>query len=166
MSGASGPLPKHVKNASRNEKYRKRRADGLLRHQQGLAEKQAEIDHLQGSLTGVLGQLANFEGVAEIIRDYQKAIEPWDDNEAEPGSMMEYMVSSGVRAEMEIARLTAICRKTDCGPLENEVVRLRAQIITLEEGNAQIKTLEAEKADLQAEKADQAAEHEQDFKEI
>jgi hypothetical protein len=27
--------------------------------------KQAEIDHLHGSLTGVLGQLANFEGVAE-----------------------------------------------------------------------------------------------------
>jgi hypothetical protein len=120
----------------------------LLRHQQDLAEKQAEIDHLQGSLTGVLGQLANFEGVAEIIRDfygdYQKSIEPWDDNEAEPGSMMEYMVSSGVRAEMEIARLTAICRKTDCGPLENEVVRLRAQIRALEEGNgAQIKALDS-----------------------
>jgi hypothetical protein len=28
-----------------------RRADGLLRHQQDLAEKQAEIDHLHGSLT-------------------------------------------------------------------------------------------------------------------
>jgi hypothetical protein len=60
------------KNPSRNEKDRKRRADGLLRHQQDLAEKQAEIGHLHGSLTGVLGQLANFEGVAEIIRDYQK----------------------------------------------------------------------------------------------
>jgi hypothetical protein len=59
------------------------RADGLLlRHQQALAEKQAEIDHLQGSLTGVcLGQLANFEGVAEIIRDYQKSIQPWNDND-------------------------------------------------------------------------------------
>jgi hypothetical protein len=34
---------------------------------------------------------------------------------------------------MEIARLTAICRKSDCGPLENELVRLRAQIATLEE---------------------------------
>ena len=34
---------------------------------------------------------------------------------------------------MEIARLTAICRKTDCGPLENEIVRLRAQLATLEE---------------------------------
>jgi hypothetical protein len=90
--------------------------------------------------------LANFEGVAEIIRDYQKSIGPWDDNEAEPGSMMEYMASSGVRAEMEIARRTAICRKTDCGPLENEIVRLRAQIRTLEEGNgAQIKTPEAER---------------------
>jgi chromosome segregation ATPase len=27
---------------------------------------------------------------------------------------------------MEIARPTAICRQTDCGPLENEIVRLRA----------------------------------------
>ena len=87
MSGASGAPPVPPKNAKRNEKDRKRRADGLLRHQQGLAEKQAEIDHLQGSLTGVLGQLANFEGVAEITRDYQKSIEPWDDNE--PGSMFE-----------------------------------------------------------------------------
>jgi hypothetical protein len=34
---------------------------------------------------------------------------------------------------MEIARLTAICRKSDCGPLENELIRLRAQIATLEE---------------------------------
>jgi hypothetical protein len=32
--------------------------------------------------------LANFEGVAEIIRDYQKPIGPWDDNEGEPGSMV------------------------------------------------------------------------------
>jgi hypothetical protein len=36
--------------------------------------KQAEIDHLQGSLTGVLGQMANSKGVADIIRDYQKSI--------------------------------------------------------------------------------------------
>ena len=62
------------KNASRNEKDRKRRADGLLRHQ-------AEIDHLHGSLTGVLGQMENSKGVADIIRDYQKSIQPWDDNE-------------------------------------------------------------------------------------
>ena len=34
---------------------------------------------------------------------------------------------------MEIARLTAICRKSDCGPLENEIVRLRQQIRTLED---------------------------------
>jgi hypothetical protein len=34
---------------------------------------------------------------------------------------------------MEIARLTAICRQSDCGPLENEIVRLRQQIRTLEE---------------------------------
>jgi hypothetical protein len=83
--------------------------------------------------------------------------------------MMEYyMDSSGIRAEMEIARLTEICRKTDCGPLANEIVRLRAQIrAPLEEGNgAQIKALEAEKADLQAEKPDQAAKHDEDYKGI
>jgi polyhydroxyalkanoate synthesis regulator phasin len=98
--------------------------------------------------------LANFEGVAEIIRDYQKSIGPWDNNE--PGSMLECRGcgGQGIRGEMEIAWLTAICRKTDCGPLENEVVRLREQIRTLEEENAQIKTLEAEKADLQAEKTE------------
>jgi hypothetical protein len=33
---------------------------------------------------GVLGQLANFEGVAEIIRDYQKSNEPWYDNDRVP----------------------------------------------------------------------------------
>ena len=77
------------------------------------------------------------------------------------------MTSSGIRAEMEIARLTAICRKTDCGPLENEIVRLRAQIRAPEEGNGeQIKALEAEKADLQAEKSDQAAKHDEDYKGI
>ena len=35
---------------------------------------------------------------------------------------------------MEIARLTAICRKSNCRPLENKLVRLRSQISTLEEG--------------------------------
>jgi chromosome segregation ATPase len=39
---------------------------------------------------------------------------------------------------MEIARLTAICRKSDCGPLENELVHLRAQIATLEKRNADL----------------------------
>jgi hypothetical protein len=44
---------------------------------------------------------------------------------------------------------------------------LRAQIRALEEGNgAQIKALEAEKADLQAEKSDQAAKHDEDYKGI
>jgi hypothetical protein len=38
------------KNAKRNEKDRKRRADGLLRHQQGLAAKHAGIDQLTGHL--------------------------------------------------------------------------------------------------------------------
>jgi hypothetical protein len=121
------------KNAKRNERDRKRRAAGLLRHQQDLAEKQAEIDHLHGSLTGVLGQLANFEGVAEIIRDYQKSVQPWDDDEPVDLMYCRGCGGRGIRAEMEIARLTAICRKSDCGPLENELVRLRAQIATLEE---------------------------------
>jgi hypothetical protein len=104
-----------------------------MRHQQALAEKQAEIDHLHGSLTGVLGQMANFKGVAEVIRDYQMSIEPWDDNE--PVDLMECRGCGGrgIRDGMEIARLTSICRKTKCGPLENEIVRLRAQIATLEE---------------------------------
>jgi hypothetical protein len=53
MSGASGPPSKPVKNATRNEKDRKRRADGLQRHQHALAKKQAEIDYLHGNLTGV-----------------------------------------------------------------------------------------------------------------
>jgi chromosome segregation ATPase len=39
---------------------------------------------------------------------------------------------------MEIARLTAICRKSDCGPLENDIVRLRQQIATLEKRNADL----------------------------
>ena len=133
MSGASGAPPVPPKNPSRNEKDRKRRAAGLLRHQQDLAEKQAEIDHLHGSLTGVLGQLANFEGVAEIIRDYQECMQPWDDNEPVDLEYCRGCGGRGIRDGMEIARLTAICRKSDCGPLENEIVRLRQQIRTLEE---------------------------------
>ena len=125
------------KNASRNEKDRKRRAAGLLRHQQDLAEKQEEIDHLHGSLTGVLGQLANFEGVAEIIRDYQKCMQPWNDNEPVDLEYCRGCGGRGIRDGMEIARLTAICRKSDCGPLENEIVRLRQQIRTLEERDSE-----------------------------
>jgi hypothetical protein len=45
---------------------------------------------------------------------------------------------------MEIARLTAICRKSDCGPLENEIVRLRQQIRTLEESKTGDSESEAE----------------------
>jgi hypothetical protein len=52
---------------------------------------------------------------------------------------------------MEIARLTAICSLQEnevrqCGHLENEIVRLRAQVAALEERNA---TLEEGKADLE-----------------
>ena len=80
MSEAAGPHPTPAKNAVRNEKDRKRCADGLLRHQQALVEKQAEIDHLHGNSTGVLGlgQMANSKGVAEITRDCQMSIEPWE----------------------------------------------------------------------------------------
>jgi hypothetical protein len=92
-----------VKNASRNEKYRKRRADGLLRHQLVLANKQAEIDHLKGSLTGVLGQMANFEGVAEIIRDYQKSVQPWDDDEPVDLMYCRGCGGRGIRAEYELS---------------------------------------------------------------
>ena len=134
MSGASEP----PKNAKRNERDRKRRAAGLLRHQQDLAEKQEEIDHLHGSLTGVLGQLANFEGVAEIIRDYQECMQPWDDNDPVDLEYCRGCGGRGIRDGMEIARLTAICRKSDCGPLENDIVRLRQQIATLEKRNADL----------------------------
>jgi hypothetical protein len=95
--GRSTRIPRRNQNAIRNEKDRKRRADSLLRHQQDLAEKQAqaEIDHLHGGLAGVLaGQLANFEGVAEIVRDYQKCMQPWDDNEPVD---LEYGVLPGLR---------------------------------------------------------------------
>jgi hypothetical protein len=75
--------------------------------------------------------MANFKGVAEIIRDYQKSIQPWDGNEPVDLEECRGCGGRGIRDGMEIARLTAICRKTKCGPLENELVRLRAQIATL-----------------------------------
>jgi hypothetical protein len=87
-SGAPEAAPERTKKLTRNEKGWERRRVGGARHAQGLADKQAEIDHLHGSLAGVLGQmLANFKGVADITRDYQKSIQPWDDNE--PVDLME-----------------------------------------------------------------------------
>jgi hypothetical protein len=137
-SGAPEAAPERNKKLSRNEKDREQRRVGGARHAQALANKQAEIGHLRGSLTGVLGQMANSKGVADIIRDYQKSIQPWDDNE--PFNLEEYQGCGGrgIRDGMEIARLTAICRKSDCGPLENELVRLRAEIAALEERNADL----------------------------
>jgi hypothetical protein len=83
--------------------------------------------------------MANFKGVADIIRGYyQKSIQPWDDNEPVDLTECRGCGGRGIRDGMEIPRLTAICRKSDCGPLENELVRLRAQIATLEEGNADL----------------------------
>ena len=76
-SGAPQAAPERTKNLTRNEKDRERRRVGGARHAQALADKQAEIDHLRGSLTGVLGQMENFKGVADITRDYQKSIQPW-----------------------------------------------------------------------------------------
>jgi hypothetical protein len=90
--------------------------------------------------------MANFKGVAEIIRNYQlPEVNP------RPGMTTSRLTwrnagvavggagrASEVRG-MEIARLTAICRKSDCAglsTLENALVRLRAQITTLEERNA------------------------------
>jgi hypothetical protein len=129
------PPPKPAKNASRNEKDRKPRADGLLRQQQALAEKQAEIDHLHGSLTGVLGQMANFKGVAEIIRDYQQmSIEPWDDNEpVRLDGMLGLRRAGDPRWEEDCAVDGDLQENEVRGSRENEIVRLRAQIATLEE---------------------------------
>jgi hypothetical protein len=81
MEGRSGALeaapeaPERTKNLTRNEKDRERRRVCGARHAQArrLADTQAEIDHLRGSLTGVLDQMANFKGVAEIIRDYHRS---------------------------------------------------------------------------------------------
>jgi hypothetical protein len=64
------------KNAKRNEKDQERRADGLLRHQQALAAKQAEIDQLTGHLTRAMDQMQNYRGVANLIQTYQAKIEP------------------------------------------------------------------------------------------
>jgi hypothetical protein len=78
--------------------------------------------------------LANFEGaVAEIIRDYQKSMQPWDDNAPVDLENGRGCGGWGIRDGMEIARLLSICRNSDCGSLENEIVRLRQQIRTLEE---------------------------------
>jgi chromosome segregation ATPase len=101
--------------------------------------------------------MANSKGVAEIIRDYQMSIEPWDDNE--PVDLMECRGCGGpgIRDGMEFARLTAICRKTKCGPLENEIVRLHAQVTALEERKTSDSESEAE------EKIESEAEEEMEF---
>jgi hypothetical protein len=54
-SGAPDAAPERNKNPTCRV--------GGARHAQALADKQAEIDHLRGSLTGVLGQMENFKGV-------------------------------------------------------------------------------------------------------
>jgi hypothetical protein len=71
--GAPEAAPERTKNLTRNEKDRERRRVGGARHAQALPDKQAGIDHLRGSLMGVLGQMENFKGVADIIRDYTRS---------------------------------------------------------------------------------------------
>jgi chromosome segregation ATPase len=101
--------------------------------------------------------MKNFKGVADIIRDYQKSIQPWDDNEPVNLEDCRGCGGRGIRDGVEIARLTAICRKMKCGPLENELVRLRAQIATLEERNADLEEQLARKdAKLEAEENEKA----------
>ena len=64
-------------------------------------------------------------------------MQPWDDNEPVDLEYCRGCGGRGIRDGMEIARLTAICRKSDCGPLGNEIVRLRQQIRTLEERDSE-----------------------------
>jgi hypothetical protein len=86
--------------------------------------------------------MPNFKGVAaQITRDYQKSIQPWDDND--PVDLVECRGCGGrgTRDAMEITRLTHSRRFSEdgeCGPLGNELVRLRAQIVALEERNANL----------------------------
>jgi hypothetical protein len=76
--------------------------------------------------------------MANIPRpSYKTQIGPWVDEEpmslTDMGSCRHCGGRAGLQgAEMEIARLQSICRKTKCGPLENEIVRLRAHIAALE----------------------------------
>jgi hypothetical protein len=127
MSGASGAPPgAPEERETQREGLEETRRWPAAPSAGSRREKQAEIDHLHDSLTGVLGQLANFEGVAEIIRDYQKCMQPWNDNEPVDLEYCRGCGGRGIRDGMEIVRLTAICRKTKCGPLENVLVRLRS----------------------------------------
>ena len=60
--------------------------------------------------------VAQFEIAVEVNPNHYKSV-------AKSGMADRSLDST---SKVEIARLTAICRKTDCGPLENEIVRLRA----------------------------------------
>jgi hypothetical protein len=75
-SGAPDAAPERTKGLSRNEKDRERRRVGGARHAQALADKQAEIDTLRGSLTGVLDQMANFKGVADVAHPRLLEVNP------------------------------------------------------------------------------------------
>jgi hypothetical protein len=154
MEGRSGalelePAPKRAKHPTRNEKDRERRRVGGARHAQALAHKQAEVaHHPKGSSTGVLGQMANFKGVAEIIRDYQKSIRPcgmstsrltWGNAGVTAGG------GSEMRWRLHGSRRFAKSQRAESGPLENEIVRLRAQIADLVERKAGDSESEAER---------------------
>jgi hypothetical protein len=58
-------------------------------------------------LTGVLGQLANFEGVAEIIRGCQECMQPWGDNEPVD---LEYSQRDLVSPPDQASSLETFCR--------------------------------------------------------
>jgi hypothetical protein len=76
--------------------------------------------------------MQTLSGVAALVSDYQKSVVPWDDNEpVEPAETPECrrcdeLYKRGLFAEFEIQRLTAIAKKSDCGPLENENIGYRA----------------------------------------
>jgi hypothetical protein len=78
--------------------------------------------------------MANFKGVADITRDYQNSIQPWDDNEPVNLEERRGCGGRGIRDGLENARLTAIYRKLDCGPLERTSLFVCARKADLEEG--------------------------------
>jgi hypothetical protein len=72
-----------------------------------------------------MDHMQNYRGVANLIQTYQAQIKPWVDEEPMSLTDMDncrHCGGQGFKAEMEIARLQSICRKTKCGPLENEIV--------------------------------------------
>ena len=65
----------------------------------------------------------------------------------------------GLFAEFEIQRLTAIAKKSDCGPLDNEIMRLRSQsaalLLKTEELEGSLKASKREIKELEGYKIEQ-----------